>query len=998
MAMASASSLTFAELLRYHRTAAALTQEELAEKAHLSVDAISALERGARRKPRKETVTLLADALALSSDDRAVLLAIARRPPADSLAATPGEAVAHEGRSPALSAAPDELPRGIVTFLFADIEGSTHLLHHFGDDYADLLTTVHEVLRSIWLARNGHELGTQSDPFYAVFGEAHNALAAAAEAQRALAAHAWPTGARVRLRMGIHTGDARMTAGRYVGLEVHRAAQIAAAGHGGQTLVSQTVVDQLAKAENGLPTDVTLRSLGAHRLRDGWRRETLYQMALADVPNLPHTFPPLRARDLWPPMRARLVAGTVLTLTLLALVGLVLPFVSPTFPRALGVAAGLSVLLLGAGMMGMALARGQIPALLRRQWREARQPGVALTSVLLASVVVLTTLFATIPQQVVTSQQKGYDFSYTYHKPTHIGGTITVGFPDGLETLAVNGLGDGIEPFVSPIWQACVIKLPDQKLGLAGGGWQPDQCTEVPTVENGGESTDGKTTTFHIDPRAIWSDGVPLTADDFLFAEQMGTDPNIIGDSTSPRATLTALDAHTVQMRWDKPNGDYLQALWNFTPLPLHVYATGKFARIYNPATGAYNSMLAQQLRVTPAFNTTIPVDNGPFMIKSFKPDQQVILVKNPRFFSNYFHSPAWDQVIILSALKDIPGYKKGDATPIPEMQADVINMYRQGLIDLALGAGSRNLTQLNSIPKRQVIISPSPVITFLAFNQREQAPNAQANGGVSIFTDHTVRQAFVEAFDRCAAVRAEFGNVTCGDPNWFTDESDSTPSDQIYDPTFKLPGYNPTDAARLLDAAGYPVVDGIRRNKDRVTPLQVEIIPLPSVSASTALLQRLQQDYTRNLQIQVIFLDYKRAYDRAVSGDFDLMLGTQSGQADPIMRLTNDMGPFDRASIPTPQHPPISPFFNWFGIVDGQVTQRETLAAQTTSEEQRTLILRSLQRYFSGQFYVEPVYVRADISLTKPTLCNIKHWPQFGFDFWNIADWYIAPGSQGCP
>lgn len=992
--MTAASELTFANLLRYHRLAAGLSQEELAERAHLSVDAISSLERGARRSPRKDTVRLLADALALAPDDRAAFVAAARRSPA-TLAATPGADPARNGQPMSAAA---EFPHGIVTFLFADIEGSSLLLHRLGDDYAEMLAQVQELLHTIYLAHHGHELGAQGDRFFAVFGQPDDAVSAAAAAQQMLAARQWPEGMDVRLRMGIHTGVAQMTIGRYVGVEVHRAARIAAAGHGGQILLSPEVIVEVSKRGQEFPPGTELRHLGKHRLGDLKSREAIIQLMLPDTPGLPPRFPPLRTRDLWPVVRERLLAGALLTLILLALVSFALPFAAPTFPRVLGVAAGLSVLLLGTGMAGTALARGQHPALLRRQWREARQPGVALTSVLLASVVVLTTLFATIPQQVVTAQQKGYDFSYTYHKPTHIGGTITVGFPDGLETLAVNGLGDGIEPFVSPIWQACVIKLPDQKLGLAGGGWQPDQCTEAPTVENGGESADGTTTTFHIDPRAIWSDGVPLTADDFLFAEQMGTDPNIIGDSTSPRATLTALDAHTVQMRWDKPNGDYLQALWNFTPLPLHVYATGKFARIYNPATGAYNSMLAQQLRVTPAFNTTIPVDNGPFMIKSFKPDQQVILVKNPRFFSNYFHSPALDQVIILSALKDIPGYKKGDATPIPEMQADVINMYRQGLIDLALGAGSRNLTQLNSIPKRQVIISPSPVITFLAFNQREQAPNAQANGGVSIFTDHTVRQAFVEAFDRCAAVRAEFGNVTCGDPNWFTDESDSTPSDQIYDPTFKLPGYNPTDAARLLDAAGYPVVDGIRRNKDRVTPLRVEIIPLPSVSASTALLQRLQQDYTRNLQIQVIFLDYKRAYDRAVSGDFDLMLGTQSGQADPIMRLTNDMGPFDRASIPTPQHPPISPFFNWFGIVDGQVTQRETLAAQTISEEQRTLILRSLQRYFSGQFYVEPVYVRADISLTKPTLCNIKHWPQFGFDFWNIADWYIAPGSQGCP
>jgi len=102
--MTTPPALTFAEILRYHRTTAGLTQEELAEKAHLSVDAISTLERGARRKPRKETVILIADALALSSDDRAALLAAARRPPADPLAATPGDETASDGSVPDRSA------------------------------------------------------------------------------------------------------------------------------------------------------------------------------------------------------------------------------------------------------------------------------------------------------------------------------------------------------------------------------------------------------------------------------------------------------------------------------------------------------------------------------------------------------------------------------------------------------------------------------------------------------------------------------------------------------------------------------------------------------------------------------------------------------------------------------------------------------------------------------------------------------------------------------
>src|SRR6476661_7598301 len=126
--MGAPSALTFSDLLRYHRTAAGLTQEELAASAHLSVDAVSTLERGARRKPRKDTVALLADALALPEEERAAFAAAARRSSAASLAATPpGEAVSNlDGHAPTLGAVSDAtLPHGVVTFLFADIEDST---------------------------------------------------------------------------------------------------------------------------------------------------------------------------------------------------------------------------------------------------------------------------------------------------------------------------------------------------------------------------------------------------------------------------------------------------------------------------------------------------------------------------------------------------------------------------------------------------------------------------------------------------------------------------------------------------------------------------------------------------------------------------------------------------------------------------------------------------------------------------------------------------------
>ncbi len=184
-----------------------------------------------------------------------------------------------------------DLPRGTVTFLFSDIEGSTRLLHQLGPDYAAALGDHQALLRAAWAEHGGHEVGTQGDSFFVVFARAGDAVAAAAAAQRALAAHPWSAGAAIRARMGLHTGAPLLTAGGYVGLDVHRAARIAAAGHGGQVLLSQATRD-LALAEP-LP-NASLRDLGEHRLKDLQVPERVYQLTLADLPT---DFPPLRTLD-----------------------------------------------------------------------------------------------------------------------------------------------------------------------------------------------------------------------------------------------------------------------------------------------------------------------------------------------------------------------------------------------------------------------------------------------------------------------------------------------------------------------------------------------------------------------------------------------------------------------------------------------------------------------------------------------------------------------------
>jgi predicted ATPase len=165
-----------------------------------------------------------------------------------------------------------QLPTGTVTFLFTDIEGSTRLLHEIGDDYAAILAEHHRLLREAWARHEGVEVDTQGDAFFVAFARASDAVAAAADAQGALA------GGRVRVRMGLHTGEPLRSGENYVGYDVHRAARIAAAGHGGQVLLSQATADLAG---------VDVRDLGLHRLKDLSAPERLFQLGT-------HEFPPLK--------------------------------------------------------------------------------------------------------------------------------------------------------------------------------------------------------------------------------------------------------------------------------------------------------------------------------------------------------------------------------------------------------------------------------------------------------------------------------------------------------------------------------------------------------------------------------------------------------------------------------------------------------------------------------------------------------------------------------
>jgi predicted ATPase/class 3 adenylate cyclase len=220
----------------------------------------------------------------LLMDDLAVLLSESFADAAASAQATPA------GTDE--PAADEQSAVRTLSFLFTDIEGSTALLRRLGGtSYGEVLAEHHRLVREALARHGGREVDTQGDAFFAVFDAARGCAATAVAIQQAIVAHPWPGGEQLRVRIGLHAGEAEQTAAGLVGLEVHRAARIAAVAYGGQILVSAAAAALLG---DSLPEGASLRDLGWHRLKDLGRAEQIFQL---DAPGLDAAFPPLRSLD-----------------------------------------------------------------------------------------------------------------------------------------------------------------------------------------------------------------------------------------------------------------------------------------------------------------------------------------------------------------------------------------------------------------------------------------------------------------------------------------------------------------------------------------------------------------------------------------------------------------------------------------------------------------------------------------------------------------------------
>ena len=198
-----------------------------------------------------------------------------------------------------------DLPGGTVTFLFTDIEGSTQLLRRLRDQYTELLAQHHRLLRESFEKWHGRVVDTQGDAFFVAFPRATDAVEAVVESQKTLAARGWPGDEIVRVRMGLHTGEPWLVEQGYVGMDVHRAARIAHAGHGEQVLLSEITA---ALVQDELPDGVSLLDLGKHQLKDMRRPERIQQLL---IEGLPSDFPPLNSLSAQLPVAPDLPDGGV---------------------------------------------------------------------------------------------------------------------------------------------------------------------------------------------------------------------------------------------------------------------------------------------------------------------------------------------------------------------------------------------------------------------------------------------------------------------------------------------------------------------------------------------------------------------------------------------------------------------------------------------------------------------------------------------------------------
>lgn len=565
-------------------------------------------------------------------------------------------------------------------------------------------------------------------------------------------------------------------------------------------------------------------------------------------------------------------------------------------------------------------------------------------------------------------------FKYSYTNPAKKGGQVVIGdwqSPDVLNPLLTqSSVTIEVLPF---IFNSCLVQLPD--LSLGSDGFRPDQCTKVPSLANGDESADGKTTKVHIDPKAKWSDGTNIKMEDWLFFLNMAKDPNISGAAPFDQIdSFKKIDDTTFSINWMKPYAAYQNFVSGLQPFPLHVYAS---AKVYDPATDKYDSTAAVALSTQDNFGTNPPVVNGAFTTQSFAPDGATF-VKNPNFYSNFFKGPNLDKVIFKSSGdKDvlIQSYKANDTYDKVE--------------DFTIA----DLPKFVGIDASEQRFSPQIFFEHNEFNQRPQAPSAKLNGGTSPFTDANVRLAFIKAFDRCTMITTLLGLKDCNDPSIATNEFTAPPAFD-FSSDVKFPTFDGKAAADLLTAAGYPLVGGVRMMKDGKTPFVVNYATTKGNTLRANVEAFQAQGWKNALGVTTTLNTYPAGtglfalYAKGgilATGAYDIALFAYQNPSDPGAGLRSTL---DGTQVPSAT---AAAGQNNAGINDPTVQSALDKGDVELDPAKRKQIYIDLQKYVAAQSFFIPLYIRANYTLAKASLGNYTLNPTSAGNDWSGPDWFTT-------
>lgn len=528
----------------------------------------------------------------------------------------------------------------------------------------------------------------------------------------------------------------------------------------------------------------------------------------------------------------------------------------------------------------------------------------------------------------------------SYRPPQHTGGTITYGdfqFPSStnpwFNTLTV---GQEVQ---DALWANPITTSSE-------GTYVPDQLVEVPTVDNGDVSKDGLTVVMKLRPDLTWSDGQPITADDFVYWQQTNLDPNTGAAFTfgfDQIASITAADTHTVVLTYAHSFGAYLAYL----PLaaPRH----------------AWGSIPDSQLASTQTVNLAPQVNSGPFIISAFAPGQSFTMVPNPHYTSSTFHKSVLDQLI----------FQKYPS------KAALIAAYQAGQIQHAEGFNPNDLLNqsLNGLPGLH--LAPQIALEYLTFNLL-----------TPVLQDVNVRQAITQAIDRCQIIQQVL-HQSC---QTLQIQGFLPKPSPAFDPTITLPAFNLSQAKQDMQASGWDCSSN---------PCTKNSQPFPTLTYVTTAnntfrlntFQLIQQDLAalgipvtlQTYPASILFSDFNHNGPLA-TGQYDIGAFAQVFGLDP----DGDLYPiFPSSQIPNAQNPG--------GGNDGRVNDPnlDALLNQgrtTLDQPTRMQLYRNAQHLIANQLYVLPLFLFPNITLTSARVVNYADNGTGVGNEWNAGDWWLAP------